>query len=84
MLHVKCQEIHLYIEYVGSGYLNHIIEYFRKENIPMLDVEVIKKTKKDGKNNIAIITIQLHRHSSQTSILKDITEFPQTIDVEIL
>ncbi len=84
ILHARRQEIHLYIEYTGSGYLNHIIEYFKRENIPMLDVEIIKKTKKDDKNNIAIITIQLHRHLSRTTILKDITEFPQTIAVEIL
>ena len=83
-LHARHQEIHLYIEYTGSGYLNQVIEYFRKENIPMLDVEVIKKTKKDDKNNIAIITIQLHRTLSRTAIVKAITEFPQTIAVEVL
>ncbi|MBR5509783.1 MAG: MgtC/SapB family protein [Lachnospiraceae bacterium] len=83
-LHSRHQEVHLYIEYTGSGYLNYVVEYFRKENIPMLDVEIIKKTKKDDKNNIAIITIQLHRHQDRTNIVKDITNFSQTIAVEIL
>lgn len=84
ILRDRYQEVHLYIEYTGFGYLNQIIEYFRRESISMLDVEIIKKTKKNDKNSIAIITIQLHGHLSQTSILKDITGFPQTIAAEIL
>ena len=84
LLHTRIQEVNLYIEYTGSGYLNSMIEYFRRENIRMLDVEIIKKTKKDDKNNIALFTIQLNRNLSKTTILRDISSFPQTIAAEIL
>lgn len=84
LLRERYREIHLYIEYTGLGYLNQVIEYFRRENIPMLDVEIVRKTKKSDKNSIAIITIQSRKHISQTGILRDITEIPQTIAVEIL
>lgn len=84
LLRERHQEIYLYIEYTGQGYLNQAIEYFRRENISILDVEIIKKKKKNDKNNIAIITIRLHRNISQTNILNDISKFPQTIAVEIV
>lgn len=86
VIHARRQEINLYIEYSGVGYLNQLIEYFQREDISLLDVEIIKKGKKEEKNiaNIAIVTIQLHRHLTRTNILRDITGISQTIAVEIL
>lgn len=77
-------EVNLYIEYTGLGYLTNMIEYFKQENIRVLDIEIIKKTKKNDKHNIAVFTIQLNKNLSRTSILKDIAGFPQTISAEIL
>ena len=84
LLRTRLAELNLYIEYTGAGYLYRLLEYFKRENIRILDIEIIKKTKKDDKKNIAIFTVQLHKNLCQSDIIDGVSAFPQTITVEII
>ena len=80
----RVAEINLYIEYIESSCLDHVLELLHTEQIKLLSMEVMRTSGEDGANSSAILQLRLPKKYKAEMLLFKINELESVLAAEEL
>ena len=82
-LRSKRQNVDLYIEYNGNGYLLKLVEMCREKHYDMTDLKIIRDANKKSARKIVLFSVRIRKNEEMDEIVSNVKAMDQTISVEV-
>ena len=80
----KSPEINLYVEYTDNVCLEELLRLFRKWELKILNMGVIRPERSDNHNACAIFTLRLPKGSERENLLHEVHTTPGVVTIREL